>query len=276
MTANKEMLIAIKNIQIDKTFVPSLCSFLDGFEFSHEPLHKAYMYPNGKLFVFFPHFKKQKIFIHAIFKKYDNITDIEEVLITDHLVSIYDFIYNPSNIPLYSILKDVNLKNMPNSYDILKEAAILANSSILDIPQHPYSNKIKDFKEKYLEFLIYYLCLSRELTAMQLAVIEKTAIDFSVSSFQAKEYFEKYLFNAQADTQEKLKSFLNIFSSEEKAQIKNDLLLLGKFKNKNLKTDLFNDRTIEKYLGPQLFISTKKEKNKLLEYHIKTESKNNN
>ena len=270
LTAIKDMLIAIKDMRINKDFVHSLCSSLNGFEFSHELLHKAYMYSNGKLFIFFPHFKKQKIFVYSVFKKYENIMDIEKILNTSHLVSIYDFIYNPSKIPLYGILKDINLKNMPNSYDILKEAAILGNSSVLNIPQHPYSNKVKDFKERYLEFLIYYcLFLTDELSAMQLAFIEKTAIDFSISSFQIKEYFRISLSAAQADRQEKIQNFLTVYKCGSEEQIKKDCLRLVEFMNKNSKTvSIFKNQLTEGYFDKQLFLSNKKEKDTLLEYHI--------
>lgn len=255
LRAITEILASIRDKHINGELGTVLCSSLNGFKFLCNRFHSTYMYPHGKLFVFCPYFKKQRLFVHAIFKKYSNVMDIEKILNISHFISISDFIYNTSKIPLCSIINNENLKNTPNSYDVLEEAVILGNYSILDIPQHPYSNRKKDFKERYLEFLIYCICSTNKLFAMQLAFIEKTAIDFSISSLQTKEYFRASLSASQADRQRVIQNFLATDYFASSNQREKDGLRIVELMDKNNQTKRYN-------------VSNKKMKTTMLKYIV--------
>lgn len=174
------------------------------------------MYPYGKLFIWSPDFKRQPFLLDFILRKYERgavLSQLEEQLAEKKYVPVRTFItkavdVEPKQSFIRKLLADDELMQIPGAKSLVREAAILADTETVLLSQHPFAGRVPEFKEPYLELLVYWACCDGFLTAPQLALIEKIAIDFSISSYSVSGFFKEALKVSSAEQMEHIKLLL--------------------------------------------------------------------
>ncbi|MFC1239048.1 hypothetical protein ACFGOO_06390 [Treponema vincentii] len=183
------------------------------------------MYPYGKLFIWSPDFKRQPFLLDYILQKYERnavLIQIELRLIAKKYVPIRTFITKAVDVELKQsfirkLLADEDLMQIPGAESLFREAAILADADTVLLPRHEYAGRVPEFKEPYLELFVYWACCDGFLTAPQLALIEKIAIDFSISSYIISGFFKEALKVSSAERIEHVKLLLAQLVAESSA-----------------------------------------------------------
>lgn len=174
------------------------------------------MYSYGKLFIWSPDFKRQPFLLDYILQKYERnavLIQIEELLVAKKYVPVRTFITKAVDVELKQsfirkLLADEDLMQIPGAESLFREAAILADADTVLLPRHEYAGRVPEFKEPYLELLVYWACCDGFLTAPQLALIEKIAIDFSISSYIISGFFKTAVNTNPDDRKQRINELL--------------------------------------------------------------------
>ncbi|MGP1369280.1 MAG: hypothetical protein ACTTKX_08490 [Treponema sp.] len=185
----------------------------------------TYMYPYGKLFIWSPDFKRQPFLLDYILQKYERnavLIQIEELLVAKKYVPICTFITKAVDMELKQsfirkLLADEDIMQIPGAESLFREAAILTDAETVLLSRHQYAGRVPEFKEPYLELLVYWACCDGFLTAPQLALIEKIAIDFSISSYIISGFFKEALKVSLTERIEHIKLLLAQLVAESSA-----------------------------------------------------------
>lgn len=227
---------------------------------------RSCIYPYGKPFVWSPDFKRQPFLIEALLKKYADfpcLSQMEELFAAKGYVPIRSIITNTSDAQkkqalIRQLLADEELMQIQGAESLCREAAVLADVETALLPQHVLAGSLPEVKEPYLELLTYWVCCDDSPTAPQLALIEKIAIDFSISSCIVSGFFKAALHNSPDKRKEHIATLLaqpTLHNPEIGIPLHEDVLLietaqwLGK---QNRATAAFKKRRLKKMRKIQL------------------------